>query len=187
MAWWNVRDHVYIDGVECKICSRCKRALPVSFYHKDSSKGDGLHGFCKECTSKVNSITYQRNPERVKQNTKRNYQSKHSYTIKRRTYLCNSEKSKMKKRAKDMRRRMLMKGASKQYQITADVISDVIKKYNGKCAYCGKDCIGKYHIDHKTPLSRGGGNNIENLALSCPHCNLVKYTKTDIEFCGKAV
>lgn len=187
MAWWNVRDHVYIDGAECKICSRCKKALPVSFYHKDSSKADGLHGFCKECTSKVNAITYGRNPERVKSNTARNYKKKHKYAILKCSHQNISEKEREKRRAYSMRHRMLAHGFSKAYQITADAISEVIKKYNGKCAYCGKECLGRYHIDHKIPVSRGGGNEIENLALSCPHCNLVKYTKTDIEFCGKAV
>lgn len=39
-----------------------------------------------------------------------------------------------------------------------------------------------YHIEHLLPVSRGGGNVIENLALACADCNLKKGTQTEKEF-----
>jgi 5-methylcytosine-specific restriction endonuclease McrA len=36
--------------------------------------------------------------------------------------------------------------------------------------------------DHKIPLTRGGSDYIENIALSCGPCNFRKHTKTDTEF-----
>lgn len=45
-----------------------------------------------------------------------------------------------------------------------------------KCAVCG--CwIGPpcaYHIDHIVALARGGANEVANLQLLCPRCNLKK-------------
>ncbi|KPC89921.1 hypothetical protein ADL27_38570 [Streptomyces sp. NRRL F-6602] len=39
------------------------------------------------------------------------------------------------------------------------------------CVYCG----GPYeHIDHVTPLSRGGEHSIDNLVPACGECNLQK-------------
>lgn len=40
------------------------------------------------------------------------------------------------------------------------------------CAYCDKEMVD-YHVDHITPISVGGTNNIDNLCLSCPACNFL--------------
>jgi 5-methylcytosine-specific restriction endonuclease McrA len=39
-----------------------------------------------------------------------------------------------------------------------------------------------YHVDHMTPLSRGGSNGPENLVCACRRCNLSKHNKTVPEF-----
>lgn len=58
-----------------------------------------------------------------------------------------------------------------------------IYQQNPNCYYC-KFSLEKIdvHIDHKTPLSRGGIHNNENLALSCGDCNRLKNNKTEQEF-----
>lgn len=53
-----------------------------------------------------------------------------------------------------------------------------------QCFYCGSWLL-KYHIDHKIPLNRielHPTNDIANLCLACPSCNLRKHTKTAEEF-----
>lgn len=35
-----------------KICSKCKRELPISHFQKDKSKSDGLNTQCKDCVTK---------------------------------------------------------------------------------------------------------------------------------------
>jgi 5-methylcytosine-specific restriction endonuclease McrA len=52
------------------------------------------------------------------------------------------------------------------------------------CEYCGHSVAasGLASKDHRTPVSRGGSNGIENLALSCIRCNLLKATLTESEF-----
>lgn len=50
-----------------------------------------------------------------------------------------------------------------------------IKQMN-KCNYC-QIILHKFHIDHVMPLKLGGGNNIENIQLLCPKCNLRKGAK----------
>lgn len=51
----------------------------------------------------------------------------------------------------------------------------IFMKYDGHCGYCGK----KLHrdtmtVDHIVPVSRGGGNSLENLMPSCRECNEAK-------------
>lgn len=53
---------------------------------------------------------------------------------------------------------------------------------DGRCAYCGTGIVDEYHVEHKTPLSRGGDNSVDNIQLTCPTCNLRKHAKTDEEF-----
>ena len=53
----------------------------------------------------------------------------------------------------------------------------------GLCVYCrGKLTFSGSHIDHVTPVNQGGSNELENLQLLCPGCNLRKSDRTDSEF-----
>jgi hypothetical protein len=48
------------------------------------------------------------------------------------------------------------------------------------CEYCHTDEAWQYirfTIDHLVPVSEGGQNNLENLALACFHCNRRKSNK----------
>ena len=62
--------------------------------------------------------------------------------------------------------------------------SRVFEKSGGLCAYCGTDIKygGNWHIDHVIPISRGGKDEFENFAASCPTCNINKGDKTLSEF-----
>ena len=44
------------------------------------------------------------------------------------------------------------------------------------CAYCGTRG-GRLECDHIVPVSRGGGNDLENLTTACFSCNRSKGTK----------
>jgi 5-methylcytosine-specific restriction endonuclease McrA len=67
-------------------------------------------------------------------------------------------------------------------QHTAEQIKERYSKQQGKCACCKVPLNGKYHADHIIPLSRGGSNDISNIQLLCPPCNLRKNAKDPIEF-----
>jgi|SRR3990167_1443521 len=42
--------------------------------------------------------------------------------------------------------------------------------------------FGNDHLEHKTPVSRGGSNEYDNLAVACGKCNRKKHTKTEQEY-----
>lgn len=69
---------------------------------------------------------------------------------------------------------------------TAEEIKSLFRGQKERCFYCGKSLywIGyqDYHVDHKTPISRGGANDISNIALTCPSCNLKKGAMTEGEY-----
>ena len=50
------------------------------------------------------------------------------------------------------------------------------------CYLCAVKVDSHYHLEHKTPLSRGGLHEASNVRLSCGPCNLRKGTKTVEEY-----
>ena len=59
----------------------------------------------------------------------------------------------------------------------------LFREQRGRCRYCGlTHRIGHLEIDHKWPVSRGGGNDMSNLQLLCRACNMRKGIQTDQEF-----
>ena len=53
---------------------------------------------------------------------------------------------------------------------------------DGYCEYCqSRDDLAtrRFVIEHIMPVAKGGTNDLENLALSCPGCNGHKYNKTE--------
>ena len=45
------------------------------------------------------------------------------------------------------------------------------------CFYCGVDCTGAFHWDHRIPIAAGGPEAEWNLVIACPPCNLKKGAK----------
>ena len=68
--------------------------------------------------------------------------------------------------------------------ILQQVYEDNIKKYGTLTCYLCLEPIqfGKDHLEHKTPLSRGGTNARKNLDVACQRCNCKKHNKTEKEF-----
>lgn len=178
--------HRMIDGIEYKECSKCKEWKELYEYHKDNSKSDGLHSYCKSCTKEINHNTYIKYPKK-KYKKVLEYQIRTGRIKQYKPYnpkYYSAEKSKAKKRANERKRRQLMAEANKTNKLTDEIRKMVFKKYNGKCAYCNTDCTSAYTIDHKIPLCRGGNNAFDNLTISCKYCNSSKGDRTDIEYIG---
>ena len=56
--------------------------------------------------------------------------------------------------------------------------AQVTERAGNRCEYCHLPTRGQvatFPIDHVIPRSRGGENEIDNLALTCPHCNAHKW------------
>ncbi len=63
----------------------------------------------------------------------------------------------------------------------SEQLATLLKKQKGKCGYCGKQ-MSSPTVDHKTPVSKGGTDAIENLIAACGPCNSRKRDKTDKEY-----
>jgi 5-methylcytosine-specific restriction endonuclease McrA len=56
----------------------------------------------------------------------------------------------------------------------------LVERFQGRCAY--REEVGPLQVDHRTPLSRGGANSIDNILPACRRCNTEKGRLTEEEF-----
>jgi 5-methylcytosine-specific restriction endonuclease McrA len=72
---------------------------------------------------------------------------------------------------------------SAQGVIKQHIIEEYSAEGDIKCYYCSIVVAPEQvHIEHKTPVVRGGTNKRSNLALACQSCNQRKGRKTEAEF-----
>ena len=57
-----------------------------------------------------------------------------------------------------------------------------LRAQDGKCVYCERRLNAGWEMDHRLPLTRGGTNEPDNLAICCTHCNRAKGNRTPEEF-----
>lgn len=84
------------------------------------------------------------------------------------------------KRIRSARRRALLRNAEGTH--TKAELTQLFEDQNGLCGYCGVRLYWSIrrdiHIDHITPLARGGSNWISNIIIACSGCNLNKHNRT---------
>lgn len=66
--------------------------------------------------------------------------------------------------------------------LTVKEIDRIIKYSKGLCYWCGDIYGDKYHLDHYTPVAKGGATNIDNMVVSCAKCNQSKGAKSPYVF-----
>ena len=61
-------------------------------------------------------------------------------------------------------------------------IEKLMTSQKKKCIYCRTIIVGNFHIDHIIAVSKNGTNDISNLQLLCPKCNISKSNKDPYDF-----
>lgn len=67
-------------------------------------------------------------------------------------------------------------------KISEAMRSLVAERATGCCEYClgqEKFATHRFSIDHVVPVEKGGGTDLENLALACQGCNNLKYARIE--------
>lgn len=74
--------------------------------------------------------------------------------------------------ARNATRKAAMKIGLRQQYVSRRFIYD---RDHGTCHLCGeRRPFDDFHLDHITPLARGGTHTADNLAVACPSCNMSK-------------
>lgn len=183
--------------MEAKICSHCRRGLPLTHYYKQ--KLGYLYAECKDCI-KSRVTTYQKTTKgyAVKQRAWRKYHKlvdnlgRRAYykTPKGRAYLRErNQTERCKKNNKRYqlsvlghktsamaasRRRARLKECEGEFSIQE--WDELVKEYGNSCAYCGCNDV-KMTMDHVIPITKGGRHSMDNIVPACGICNSSKNNK----------
>ncbi len=156
-----------------KLCLRCKKEFTADNIH---ARGLTEQKYCsKICQKKAKKIRWQR---RYRDKNKEIVRNKH--TVSQRGY--REKRGKQYIQFCNNKRKILTSDLT--LRVIQQVYEDNIKQYGTlTCYLCLKPIpFGKDHLEHKTPLSRGGNNEYANLAIACQRCNCHKNTKTEAEY-----
>lgn len=133
----------------------------------------------KEKIKESNRAYYQRHKER-KAAEKREWRKRNpekAAEIKKKWMAKNTEKVAASQWRRRKTRRAREYGAEGKF--CEHQIKWLWRKQFGLCYYCAASLENEYEIDHVIPLSKGGTNWLDNLALACQPCNRSKGAKTE--------
>ncbi len=181
-----------------KQCRRCERVLPVSEFYPCYSMRTGYVPYCKPCNAEkrrlwrdknrshanAQQLAYNRkNAKLRKQWTATNrarfrVELREASRIYRQNHLAEHAESEGRRRAR--------KRGSASLAATPELTAIYLVAHSSgilPCEYCGHPTGPRErHVDHRTPLSRGGQHTPENLSIACISCNLSKASQTAEEF-----
>ena len=183
----------------CPVCGRILLLVPGQF-HRDSKSSSGFSWRCAECACRAAKEWASQNKERRKIRSRRWYEANRlrQYANNKRAeqadperyrrYHCLAVARYQKRNKENIRDKHRIYKANYKARrrnavgrLSAHDVNALWIKQGGKCEYCEKPLL-TFHLDHKLPLSRGGRNDVCNIALSCPRCNCSKKAQTDEEF-----
>jgi len=184
-----------------KTCFVCKQSLPRAAFHKASNRPDGLYPYCRACDSQKRAAEKAADPEKAARNAKKKraydaiYTAKNVEKIRARSLAAYHENAEHKK-AQIRKWQIANPEIVRAYKATSKAARRCVEKagITGRellawkretpkvCYWCSAKCAKHHHVDHYTPLSRGGKHEAANLVISCPTCNLRKHAKDPLDF-----
>lgn len=213
-----------------KICTKCRRSLPLSCFGVCRREADGLQDWCRSCKHAHYVQNARAISEKARQWRKANAERKKA--LDRAYYLANRDKvranvkkyreanlekirvydrsdarkhpdrlKKAKIRTAEWakanpdrrlesfaRRRARVLGQSAERRAEVQAFYRYVKTAPRlRCHWCDHVVAKRdRHVDHVSPLSKGGKHAIENLCCACSRCNLSKGSKTPEQFTRQA-
>lgn len=179
-----------------KTCKKCGILQSSDNYYSHKQASDGLHTRCKTCLKSDRSTVKQKtrskqyytdNKEEIRASQKKYSESKQGKESLRNT----QRKYFQGEKGRDSLHRGQMKRRSYKHHVRFTVLnrSEILDRDNHTCQYCHVtvhdrstgdwNTPDKAHIDHITPISKGGTSDPDNLQVLCRTCNLSKSNKQE--------
>lgn len=156
-------------------------------YYQDNKESILKHrkdSYDKEKTKMYNKNYYENNKEELLSKVHTYYEeNKEKICVQKKEYR-KSINGRLSIRNSRQNRRIKEKEAA-DGTINKESLKNLAEMQNSQCYYC-KTTIDIQspltHLDHLTPLSKGGLHSITNVTWTCAACNLKKNNKTEEEF-----
>jgi 5-methylcytosine-specific restriction endonuclease McrA len=171
----------------------CKEEKSLDDFHKNKNRATGVGTTCKPCAIARTKKWGQDNPERVLENSRKQYHKdidksrKNRAARVRKWYAANPEQgraavAKWKRENRDLAtaHENMRRARKKNAGIYVILPKEIKRILNSSCSNCGTR--DKISFDHIIPLARGGRHSIGNLQPMCIPCNSSKNEKTMMEW-----
>lgn len=177
----------YMTGEQCKHGHIAPRytingaCVECTFQSKQRRK-EADPDLWREITKEQRRRAFERDPERSRRHTRefmRRWRAANpelSKAMMREWRAANPEKAREYDANNSARRRRA------EGNFSSKDVERLLKLQGFKCAECRKSVKTGYHVDHITPIARGGTNWPTNLQILCPPCNQHKHASDPIEF-----
>ena len=196
--------------MQLKTCTKCHIEKQLTEFSKRKASSDGLSFTCKSCNKQYAQENkeridgyykqyYQNNAKQIAEQRKQYQQDNQEHLTEYRKLWQQNNKEYIAEQQNQYRQTPKGKAGIKADnnnrraaklnnggKHTSTDILNLFELQSGKCPYCkAKLCKTKrnsFHIDHVIPLSKSGSNDISNIQLLCPKCNMSKKDKLPEEF-----
>lgn len=194
-------------------CTQCGRIFPWSpeYFKTVGLRTEGCSQPCKDCSSHNSKVYRDAHKEQVKAVIRkwRNEHKEYKAEKAKEWFAAHAERKKETERIWKEAHKEEVRTAKKQWKkdhpiknrldchkrrvrlkrnmgiCTPEDIYLQYKGQKGRCWWCKGKLNGKYHIDHRIPLAKGGIHDRSNIVLACQYCNQSKHAKTPQEFAGR--
>ncbi len=193
-----------------KTCKKCNIEKEITEFHKEKRGKYGVRSKCKKCAAEYKAQYCQANIERIaeykklykqanieriaeymkqwrednKERIQQYYEENKEHILEQTKQYFQTPEGKAVAKAGRQNRRALVRNAQGSH--TGKQVLELFDKQKGICVYCKtklyKSGNNGFHADHIMPLSKGGSNNVSNIQLLCPRCNLSKHNKLPEEY-----
>lgn len=163
--------------LECKRCGE-QRPATEEYFPVNPCCRYGLWRICKVCAGKQTKQTRKRNRAKRYQ-WELTYSQTHKEHLAERQSRWYRDGGRSIVNANTRNRRARQRQAEGSH--TAQDVQAQHDRQKGRCYWC-KQKLVTYHVDHVTPLSRGGSNWPENLVIACPKCNITRNNRLPHEW-----
>lgn len=157
---------------EGRVCTKCNVFKPWEDFSKSKKTVTGHSSSCKDCNK--NHIKAVRKPR----NTQSDREKSKSYS----EHLKKTDP--LKKKSQQLRQGMRTRSNEGSFVPTSKELESWLKSIIPfVCYYTGVPLKPTdFSVDHKQPLNRGGGNEIDNLCVCTKQINTTKGNMTENEF-----
>lgn len=153
-----------------KICTTCKVEQPLENYSKCRKSPMGRRAKCNPCRKEYRAA----NASRISASKKKCYEAKKDQYQARHSAYKKANKGKINANTKAYK--VAKKG---QTPDMSQMEKSMIEAMYWMASVLGRSCGESFHIDHITPISKGGLHNFENLQILSAEENLKKGNRID--------
>jgi HNH endonuclease len=175
----------------CKVCAARKTRLWRQNnidYAKEQAANKRIDPIYREWHRQYVKDHYNNNEDYYKKKSNDWYYDNYEYARARQNSYGKTPEGRAVKNAAEARRRARKMESGGSF--TVEEIENLLDLQRHRCANPACDCgkrgkpadlrLTGYHVDHRIPLIHRGSNDISNIQLLCPMCNMRKHTKDPI-------